>query len=279
MINPGKMKRKDLQKIADKYTKSLEKSCDHIPGSFAVDDIHDLRVDYKRLRAFIRLCSEEDDARKAAMPDKLRDVYKAAGKVRDAQLFLAKVTLFAKVEYAIPEFTQCLQQELFRDKECLVKKIEDMEWHKLDKSIHSELPSVLHDAAIRAFVNRKVAAIHILLLAAERAKDLHEIRKNLKDLLHVTRVFENDYDVPFPYPAWKDEKAIDQMTDQLGEFNDDCITLSFLECACTENLPESEQHHIATWKNMQSQQVENNKKRLLQEIHRLELTSPHSLVN
>src|SRR5688572_7459944 len=127
-----------MKKVADKYLQSLEKYCRRIPGSFTIEDIHDLRVDYKRLRAFTRLCQEEAHTRRLQIPEPLRELYKAAGVVRDHQLFIAKIILFAKVQYALPEFTKCLQQELFKAKEQLVKKIEKVEWEKICKSIKED---------------------------------------------------------------------------------------------------------------------------------------------
>ena len=272
------MKGKDLQKIVVKYVNSLEKYCKRIPGTFTIEDIHDLRVDYKRLRAFIRLCKEEAHTRNLVMPEQLRDIYKAAGGVRDHQLFLAKISLFAKVQYALPAFTQCLQQQLFRQKEELVKKIEKADWEKIRKSMESALPSVLHDAAIRQFVNRKVASIHILMLAAEREEDLHEVRKNLKDLVHGARIFDHDLLIPFPFPAWKNEKPIHDMAEKLGDFNDQCITVSFLEATCQENINPQERDSINAWRNMQWQQAEAGKKNLLREILQLDLTAQNAPV-
>jgi CHAD domain-containing protein len=266
------MKGKELEKVADKHLRSIEKYCKRIPGTFTIVDIHDLRVDYKRLRAFIRLCKEETHTRSLDMPEPLRELYRAAGSVRDHQLFLAKISLFAKVEYALPGFTQCLQQQLFRKKEELVKKIEKADWGKIRKSIESALPAVLHDAAIRQFVNRKVASIHILMLAAEKEEDLHEVRKNLKDLIHASRVFDQDLLIPFPFPAWKSEKPICDMAEKLGDFNDECITLSFLESTCQENITAEERDSVNAWRTIQCQQVEAGKKKLLQEVLQLDLT-------
>lgn len=272
------MKGKELEKICDKYLRSLEKYCKRIPGSFTIEDIHDLRVDYKRLRAFVRLCREEARARDLEIPEQLREIYKAAGNVRDLQLFRAKITLFAKVQYALPEFSQCLHRHLFSKKEELVKKIEKADWGKIRKSILSALPPVLQDAAIRQFVNRKVASVHILMLAAEREEDLHEVRKNLKDLLHGARIFDHDLVIPFPFPAWKNEKPVQDMAEKLGDFNDECITLSFLEKECQENIDGQERDNLNAWRTMQQQQAEAEKKKLLREILQLDLKAQNAPV-
>lgn len=265
------MKGKELGKIADKYVRSLEKYCRNIPGSFTVEDIHELRVGYKRLRAFVRLCNEDRHARHLKMPDTVVEVYRAAGEVRDLQLFIANIVLFAKVQFALQQFTKCMQQQLFRAKEQLVKKIEKVDWDKSRKSLKQELPPGLHDTAIRQFVNRKVAAIHILQLAAEREEDLHDVRKNVKDLLLVNRVFDHDWGIAFPFPPWKNEKPVNELAEKLGDFNDECITLAFLHDDCSKDLPGEENHKLGIWRKMQQEIVEKEQQKLLQAVQLLQL--------
>jgi len=54
-----------------------------------------------------------------------------------------------------------------------------------------ELPDSLGDDTVRKFVHRKVAAIRIILLALETEKELHTIRKQLKDIIYNIRIFQN----------------------------------------------------------------------------------------
>jgi|GEM_PF-677188 CHAD domain-containing protein len=265
------MKGKELEKIVDKYLRSLEKYCRNIPGSFTVEDIHELRVGYKRLRAFLRLCSEDPRARHLEIPEPLSEVYRAAGAVRDLQLFISNITLFAKVHFLLPEFAKCMNHQLFKAKEQLVKKIEKVDWDKVSKSIKQELPSHLGDSIIRQFVNRNVAGIHILQLAAEREKDLHDVRKKLKDLLLVNRVFEHDWGISFPFPPWKNEKQVNVLAEKLGEFNDECIGQTYLYDDCSNNLPEDENEKLDIWRRMQADLVKQEMKRLMQAVQQLQL--------
>jgi hypothetical protein len=91
--------------------------------------------------------------------------------------------------------------------------------------------------------------------------------------LHVNRVFDHDWGIAFPFPAWKDEKPLNEMAEKLGDFNDECLTLAFLDNDCTKNIPAEECTHIAKWRDMQIQQVESGKQQLLQEIQKLHLTA------
>lgn len=267
------MKGKELEKVTGKYVKLLEKYCRNIPGSFTVEDIHELRVGYKRLRAFVRLCNEDARARHLKIAGSITEVYKAAGAVRDLQLFIANIVLFAKVQFALPRFTKCMQLQLFRAKETMVKKIEKVDWDKALKSLKSELPPVLQDATIRQFVNRKVAAIHILQLAAEREEDLHDVRKNVKDLLLVNRVFDHEWGIAFPFPPWKNEKPVNELSEKLGDYNDECIALAFLHDDCSKDLPAEENDKLAIWRKMQKEVVEKEQQKLLQALQQLQLNA------
>ena len=51
-----------------------------------LDAVHDWRVDYKKLRAVLRMASEEDE--KIDIPLSLKDVYSISGEIRDRQMQL-----------------------------------------------------------------------------------------------------------------------------------------------------------------------------------------------
>jgi len=58
----------------------LKKYSGQIPGSFGEEDIHELRVEYKKLRAFVRLVKLDKGAGDLKLPGKLKSLYHAAGK-------------------------------------------------------------------------------------------------------------------------------------------------------------------------------------------------------
>jgi Uncharacterized conserved protein len=191
------MKRQALQQVADQHILTIKKHGSHIPGSFAAEAIHDLRVEYKKLRALLRLL-------RLNMPESLKKLYKAAGKVRDLQVFLT-------IPVPAPVFIHNKQKQLFRYKENLVRVIEVTRFKKI--KIAKDAP----DNALEKFVQEKTAAIHILLLAGNAESHLHDIRKNYKDIIYANKHFGMD------------DESMNAMATQLGEFNDRCIALSLLQ--------------------------------------------------
>lgn len=227
------MKRQALEEVTEKYISNIEKHTERLPGSFDKEDIHDLRVGYKKNRAFVRLLQLEKDTGDLQIPHKLKAVYMSAGKVRDMQLFLDELHQVPAV-LQIPQSISHYDRQLFTNKEDAVNTIEAVHFKKIRTTLTDELPKELHDDTVKRFLHQKVAAIHILLLVADDEHDLHSIRKQLKDIIYVIRIFENDWGISFPIRGLN-EKKLSDMASLLGDFNDRCLAISLLQSGYNGN--------------------------------------------
>lgn len=169
------MKRQALERVIDEHVHKMKKHCEAIPGSFAANDIHDLRVEYKKTRAFLRLL-------KLKLPADLRALYQAAGKVRDLQLFLENFPIAAAC------FIENRQRQLFHCKEALVVAVEQTHFKKAQHSIHKALPHQLEENAPKKFIDQRVATIHLIVQVAEEENDLHDARKQVKDIIYIRKL-------------------------------------------------------------------------------------------
>lgn len=269
------MKKKYLEEVIDKHGYRIKKYGSQLPGHFETEAIHELRVEYKKLRAFVRLVQMDTDAsHRLLIPAPLKELYHAAGAVRDLQLFIPQVVMLAAKENTpLPAYIQHLEQRLFRSKEALVKAIEgtdvNQELHKMIKG----LPKELEDATIRKFIHRKVAAVQLTLLALAKDKELHGIRKQLKDIIYNIRIYDNDWGISFPITAWKSEKRLNDTATVLGDFNDHCIALSFQRGEAVEQLPEEEKVIIKKWAAEKLQEKEALKQQVMERVQHLHLVS------
>ena len=269
------MKRAYLAEVIKKHGRRIKKYGELLPGSFETETIHELRIEYKKLRAFIRLLQMDVDAsRHLAISPAFKAVYHAAGKVRDLQLFLPQVILQAEKENtSLRNYIQQLQQQLFKSKEALVEAVEKMEeGHVINKITH-DLPSALEDAAIRKFIHLKVASVQVILLALEKDKEFHTIRKQLKDIIYNIRIFQSDWGISFPIAAWRSEKRLNDTATMLGDFNDRCIAFSFLSEDIIDTLPEEEKSILKTWRTTILQEKEAFKQRAVEQVSHLGLIS------
>ena len=156
-----------------------------------------------------------------------------------------------------------------------MKTIEEMHFKKTTSAITKELPRQLQDDTVQQFMHEKIAAIRILLLAAEEEKDLHAIRKHLKDIIYNIRLFEHDLQIPFPIQTFASEKELSDMASQLGDFNDRCIALGMLQQHAGEELPAAEQKILNGLQANWQQQKDEQQQQLLQQVQQLQIA--HSL--
>lgn len=268
------MKRKELEHIVQKYAKHVQQYSQQLPGTFAVEDIHELRVEYKKLRAFIRLVQLDEAAGKhLAMPEKVKALYRAAGSVRDLQLFQgASQKIITEKEGGLPHFNKSLDKKLFAAKENAVEEVERFEGRRAFTPITDALPDYLHDNTIRQFILRKVAAIRIIQLALERDEELHSVRKHLKDIFYVIRIFENDWGISFPVVAWRNEKQLGDVAAALGDFNDCCNTVALVQQSLHGSLPSEEETVLAEWRDKLLLEKENAQRAMIQQVQELEFT-------
>jgi CHAD domain-containing protein len=264
------MKRQALEEVVNKHMGSIEKHSNRLPGTFDQEDIHDLRVGYKKIRAFVRLLQLEKDGSGLHIPDKLKGVYQICGKVRDMQLFLAEL-LTIKIVSQLPASITRWRQQLFTYKEQTVSAIEAAHFKKLPDAIVKELPRQLHDETVKKFMHQKVAAIHIVLLAADNEEDLHTIRKQLKDIIYNIRIFEHDWGIPFPVNGWKSEKELSDIASTLGDFNDRCHALSLLQSGYSFTCDEDEKIALQELHDNWLRQKETQQKQLLQQVRELHM--------
>lgn len=268
------MKRAYLTEVIKKHGRRIKKYGEQLPGSFEAEMIHDLRIEYKKLRAFIRLLQMDADARHLTMSPDIKAVYHAAGKVRDLQLFLPQVVLQAEKEnIPFTSYLQYLQQRLFKAKETLVEAVENLKAGKAIENITHELPASLEDVAIRKFIHRKVAAVKVILLALEKDKELHTVRKQLKDIIYNIRIFDSDWGISFPVTAWRSEKRLNDTAAMLGEFNDRCIAFSFLSEPVIDTLPDTEKTALKAWQSVMLQEKEIFKQQMIEQLSQLHLVS------
>lgn len=268
------MKKAYLADVIKKHGHRIKKYGGQLPGSFEPETIHDLRVEYKKLRAFIRLVQMDAGAGHLDMSPAIKTVYHAAGNVRDLQLFLPRVQERAEQEnVSLTNYLQYLQQRLFGAKEGLVKAIENLKAGKAIDNITDELPGNLDNAAIRKFIHRKVASVKVILLALEKDKELHTVRKQLKDIIYNIRIFDSDWGISFPVTAWRSEKRLNDTATMLGDFNDLCIALSFLSESEIVSLPEDEKAALKEWRSALLQEKEAFKQRMIEQLSQLHLIS------
>ena len=91
------MKGKAIIEIAEERFKTIHKLFHQIIKEFNVDDIHDFRVEVKKLRAFLRLLDSEKEIEGPLIPKLLKTFYGYIGIIRNIQLHKHNLFKYIKI--------------------------------------------------------------------------------------------------------------------------------------------------------------------------------------
>ena len=255
------MKTQALENIVHKYVYRIEKYSNRLPGSFNKEDIHDLRVNYKKLRAFVRLL-------RVHLPPPLKVLYHCCGDVRDRQLLLQQLQEQQFCDQ-LPCFVNKLQQHLFVYKEQAVLAIEQLHFKKVVAGIAKQLPPRLRNADLEQFLHLKTASINILLLVADNDTNLHSVRKHVKDVIYTKRIIEHDAGHTFPETSLGSDDQLNELATQLGNFNDRCLQVSLLQAGEEVDRSEDERIIIDRWQQQLIQQKRTEQQQLQKTVQKL----------
>jgi CHAD domain-containing protein len=182
------MKREELMTTTHRHITQLRLLSKKVAAGFSVDDIHELRVEAKKLRALLRLAGPDD----RRFPKTFRHIYKAAGEIRNLQLLRRRLTAFRADEH-VPlsaDFFVHLDQRLLMAKQETRRRTETAgKLKKLSRRSISGLPLRLSASMQAHFVDTRIRLSHPS--DDDIVAQMHALRKSLKDLLYVWPFLDN----------------------------------------------------------------------------------------
>jgi len=257
------MHKKGLTHIIEKRFESFHKNWNGV-HLIEKDPIHDWRVDYKKMRAVIRLLDEEE--KKLEIPLSMKDVYTLAGEVRDRQMqFERMLQWFGSESLFPPAYTTLLQDEISTYAGQLQPLTENDVILKIgERKIISALPSHIPKKDIEDFIQQQLYEIrNILWLTYKKDDYLHSCRKHLKDAQYVIDAigsshFRADKIIGLPTPEQMQTAA-----QELGNFNDQCVCMTLLSSSYLNRLPGEEKIILSSIKTKTQKEKTRMKNRLI----------------
>jgi hypothetical protein len=257
------MHRKQLSHIVDKRFVTFLENWEGV-HAFAPGAIHDWRVAYKKLRAILRLISE--DEKKLHIPLSLKDVYSLAGHIRDRQMQMERMMQwFGNESLFPPAYTELLQKEIGEYGDQLHPLTENDAVLRISEyKVKSSLPSRISKKNILSFLQQQLFEVrNILWLTYKKDDYLHSCRKHLKDLQYVIDGIgaeEIDTDKIIGLPTTEQLQLAAQ---ELGDFNDQCVTMQFLSSSYLNRLPADEKVILASYKSKLQKEKTRTKNKLI----------------
>ncbi|HVV07086.1 MAG TPA: CHAD domain-containing protein [Puia sp.] len=204
-----------------------------VAETWGEEDIHQFRVEVKKLRAYLRLAGATHTGLTARLPGKLHVFYSMTGIVRCLQLQRKGLEdAVARLKKELPDICSAALESRIDTGIAVIKEYLRLnspfgkaraEWHA---PIHTQEAGKAVETFIR---DRKDRIVTGAVLPDE--EELHTIRKAMKDILYLWSCF-SDGDVLSILPErWRSRDNLRSYTDQLGEFHDICIQLQLLQDA------------------------------------------------
>jgi CHAD domain-containing protein len=234
--------------VIDKRVKKTGKYFRRVLKNFQAEDIHNFRLEIKKLRAFMRIAGNEKEGGGARPGAKITSFYHITGDIRNLQLHHQRIEILGN-ELFLPlpvNYMSRIRTEEFIFRKQAREEAEKISIRHFEKHCHEVLPSEFKGHIMSDYTLR-MQVVFSQLLATKNLTDenLHEVRKTLKDLL-----YNRSFIAPFAigvFPGLYDsEKSIEILAERLGDFHDLCVAEDFMKRSKPWNDKIPEENDVLT---------------------------------
>ncbi|MGZ5135475.1 MAG: CHAD domain-containing protein, partial [Flavitalea sp.] len=224
------MKPSDIKSVIESRFKKIKDARDKIIKHFGTEEIHDFRVEVKKLRAFMRLAATPlTSPVKLKIPYQLNSLYRSVGNIRTLQLQRQRIFEHIK-EKECGEPTQYLQILLDQQRDW-ERKIPEISNRKALETEEEMLIRTfnfkLRMESVKKYTETRTRELRNLFTFREHPDErLHQIRKILKDIMY-TLPYTGDYFFSFFNNRLQSKEDLKSLTDLLGEIQDASTSLHF----------------------------------------------------
>jgi hypothetical protein len=233
------MKHKEIDGIIRKRFEKLNTAYNQVRLHFRENDIRLFRVKVKKLQACLSLMERVKGHHHAiCVPRHIADLYKLSGTIRTLQMQdrYIRETLTGK-NMALPQtYLALLSDKILHAIEKLNKLISSYgPFGKEELNLVDLLPHHLSQGDIEKFITSKEDALK-KLIAPVFLTDvaLHEIRKELKDLLYISPFIPIGISTLSSFALLSTPAQIDSFTIVLGDFHDINVAIDCLHTECMD---------------------------------------------
>jgi CHAD domain-containing protein len=226
------MNKQQITHIAGAFFRRLKKYGNNAAENFNAESIHRFRVEYKKLRAFLRMISQESN-RKIKISKTLKHSYSVAGAIRDLQLQQQRLAETSKQKSKNSKPVDAILQKKINTLEAeLLKILSKNPIAICKKKITPLLPDKYSLGHFKLFIQNKLASINALLSKSHISDaNIHFIRKSLKDLFYNVQLYKGTEQKKLSQLIYKarNKNAFTQLLTELGSFQDKCIAIALLK--------------------------------------------------
>ena len=263
------MNKKQLYLINSKLHNKLKKQIKAIFIDVDVEGLHNLRVAYKKLSAFLLMLSlQKKGTVSIKISNIVKDCFKKAGIIRDIllqQQHLLKAVKAKEIKKPA-SYLNLLQKESDQLKEELLKIVATKAVAYNYKKTSALLPDKFSIKKFRNFLQQQWDIIDAIILC-ERLSDenIHSIRKNLKDIFFNLTIYEKTKHGILINSIWrgKDAAYYSTLLTELGNSHDIFTCISLIRIKLVKDLNKQNLEQLNKIKKVWQKQKATIKKTLI----------------
>lgn len=201
-----------------------------VAETWGEEDIHQFRVEVKKLRAYLRLAGATHTGIKARLPGKLHVFYSMVGIIRCLQLFRKGVEDAAiRLKKELPDAYSAFLKGRIDTAAAVIKEYLKLNFPLGKPRAEWHVPVHGHEMSrgIEAFIREKEE----FMVPGQFLPDeegLHTMRKAMKDILYIWPCFSADAILLLP-EKWRSIDKLHVCTSVLGDFHDISLQLQLLQ--------------------------------------------------
>src|ERR1022692_2081566 len=260
------MKHREAVGIIETRFIKINVTLNRLIANFATEDIHQFRIEVKKLRAFLRSIKTE-----LKLPKRLRKFYDTIGIVRNLQLQQQRIAkVVTETGDSLPsKYLSTINVEAITNIKKAKKIIKKRKtFKKEEKSIINIFTKKIERPTIKKFFNSEADLLNKQLLLNQPGDEtLHSIRKILKDILY-TQPYISKKTRTTLLPWLSEQANVKLITELLGGFQDARTILNYLRPHYTDEIPECELLLLKSIEKKWQREKENIKQQVYRQLNK-----------
>ena len=268
------MATKHLHKYLQQNVKVLSHNANRITKGFHEEAIHKFRVEIKKFRATLRLLTFNTPKANIKLPADCKKLYALAGSLRDLQIILQQTSLR---KYQLPHFERfLLKQQLLHQKKWL-KQSPKLALTQLNSWLDTIALAPFNQQLLLSFLKQQLVIISQLVKHNPDEEAIHTMRKKLKDMLYNCKLLQENNGLTQAVKDLLPMKQMDELSDALGQFNDEQIFIAQLHQFQKSKLSIEEKLQLQHILRDEEKLLQQNRLLLLKKIKRFVSSYPKEL--
>ncbi len=266
-----KMDKDRIAHIINGQYRKLQNHLKKIDKELNSEDIHQFRVEFKKLRAFLRMLSvKREIADEINLSKKLKTCYRITGLIRDFQLQQERIANIVTLQSEKTKaYNKQLQEEIENLKPGLSEHFSENPVFESKQKTKAGLPDEFHLRDFKIFIQKKWNVINGIIASGHFSdENIHTIRKNLKDLMYSVKIYSDlGINIPAVYALkGNDNEYFNLLLEELGYFQDKCTAIALMKIHWLDRLNKYDRELLESIKKIWMKEKTSAKQKLIRKL-------------